>query len=103
MKSMSLEDLKKRLTKKGLEATGKKEELVDALFLVAVQEDAAGARQSELKSKSLQDLKELLSRHGLEVGSKEHMIKAMLAYETKCHENLKAFEAKTGEAVAQKK
>jgi len=102
-KSMSIEDLKKRLTKKGLEASGKKEDMVEALFIAAVQEDAAGARQSELKSKSLQELKELLSRYGLEAGSKEHMIKEMLAHEAKCRENLKAFDAKIGEAVTQKK
>jgi len=102
-KALSIEDLKKRLTKKGLEATGKKDDMVEALFLAALQEDAASSRQSELKSKSLQDLKEILSRFGLEPGSKEHMVKAMLAHETKCQENLKAFEAKIGEAVAQKK
>jgi len=103
LKSMSTEDLKKRLTKKGLESNGKKEELVEALFLVAVQEDAAKARESELKSKPLQELKELLSRHGLETGSKDQMLKTLLAYEVKCRENLKAFEAKVGEAVNQKK
>merc|ERR1712129_112111 len=81
LKSMSTEDLKKRLTKKGLESNGKKEELVEALFLVAVQEDAAKARESELKSKPLQELKELLSRHGLETGSKDQMLKTLLAYE----------------------
>merc|ERR1712086_290644 len=103
LKSMSIEDLKKRLTKKGLESNGKKEELVEALFLVAVQEDAAKARESELKSKPLQELKELLSRHGLETGSKDQMVKALLAHEAKCRENLKAFEAKVDEAVDQKK
>merc|ERR1711865_9273 len=103
LKSMSIEDLKKRLTKKGLESSGKKEDLVEALFLVAVQEDTAAARQSELKSKSLQELKELVSRHGLEMGSKDQMIKSLLAHEAKCSENLKAFEAKVGEAVEQKK
>merc|ERR1712021_176414 len=87
----------------GLESNGKKEELVEALFLVAVQEDEAKARESELKSKSLQELKELLSRHGLETGSKDQMLKTLLAHEAKCRENLKAFEAKAGEAVNQKK
>lgn len=77
--------------------------MVEALFLVALQEDAGAARQSELKSKSLQELKELLSRFGLEPGSKDQMIKAMLAYEAKCRDNLKAFEAKIGEAVEQKR
>merc|ERR1719223_2099575 len=76
-KSMSIEDLKKRLTKKGLESSGKKEDLVEALFLIAVQEDAAAARQSDLKSKSIQELKDLLSRHGLETGSKDQMIKTL--------------------------
>merc|ERR1712129_83253 len=103
LKSMSIEDLKKRLTKKGLESSGKKEDLIEALFLVVVQDDAATARQSELKAKSLQDLKELLSRHGLETGTKEQMIKTLLSHEAKCRENLKAFEAKIGEAVDQKK
>jgi len=86
-----------------LESNGKKEELVEALFLVAVQEDAAKVRESELKSKPLQELKEVLSRHGLETGSKDQMIKTLLAHEVKCRENLKAFEAKVGEAVDQKK
>lgn len=103
LKSMAIEDIKKRLTKKGLEATGKKEDLVEALFLVAVQEDASAARLSELKSKSLQELKELLSRHGLEMGSKDHMIKSLLGHEATCIENLRAFEAKVVEAVDQKK
>jgi len=103
IKAMSIEDLKKRLVKKGLEASGKKEEMVEALFRVAIQEDAAAARQSELKSKSLQELKDLLFRHGLEAGSKEHMIKMMIAHEAKCQENLKVFDSKIAEAVTQKK
>merc|ERR1712129_273757 len=103
LKSISIEDLKKRLTKKGLESSGKKEDLVEALFLVAVREDAAAVRQSELKCKSLQELKELLSRHGLETGSKDQMIKTLLAHEAKCRENLKAFEANVDEAVNQQK
>lgn len=103
LKSQSIEDLKKRLTKKGLDANGKKEDLVEALFLLAVQEDATTMRQSDLKSKSLQDLKELLARYGLETGTKEHMIKVLLAYEAKCRANLKAFEGKIGDAVSQKK
>jgi len=103
LKALSIEDLKKRLTKKGLEATGKKEELVELLFVAAVQEDAAATRQSELKAKSQQELKEILARAGLETGSKDQMIKTLLAHEAKCRENLKAFEAKIGEAVEQKK
>merc|ERR1712086_449974 len=49
LKSLSIEDLKKRLTKKGLESNGKKDDLVEALFVLAVQEAADTARQTELK------------------------------------------------------
>merc|ERR1711972_506993 len=103
LKSMSIDDLKKRLKKKGLEQTGKKEEMVLALFKLGVQEDAVKARTSELKSKSLRELKELLARQGLEAGSKERMIQTMLEHEAKRREDLKAFEAKLGEVAAQKK
>lgn len=102
LKSMSLEDLKKRLAKKKLEASGKKEDMVEALFLAVVQEEAANARKVELKSKSLQDLKELLSRHGLELGSKEQMITTLLSYEAKRREDLKAFERQVDEVAAKK-
>merc|ERR1712227_818023 len=81
LKSLSVEDLKKRLTKKGLEASGKKEEMVEALFIASAQEEKAAARQAELKSKSLQELKEVLLRNGLETGSKEAMVKSLLAHE----------------------
>lgn len=101
LKSLSVEDLKKRLAKKKLEANGKKEEMVETLFLAVVQEDAANARKDELKSKSLQELKELLSRHGLELGSKEQMVTTLLSHEAKCREELKAFDGKVNEAADQ--
>merc|ERR1712036_8328 len=85
------------------EASGKKEDMVEALFIVAVQEDAANARQAELKSKSQQELKELLSRQGLETGTKEQMMKTLLAHEAKCREELKAFESKVAEVATQQK
>merc|ERR1712072_7451 len=65
LKSLSVDDLKKRLAKKKLEASGKREDMIEALFVAVVQEDAANERKAELKSKSQQELKELLSRHGL--------------------------------------
>jgi len=103
LKSLSIEDLKKRLAKKGLEANGKKEDMLRALFLVGVQEDAVAKRKSELSSKPLPELKELLSRQGLETGTKEQMIKTVFAHEEKCRTDLKAFEAKVGEVLVQKK
>merc|ERR1711959_131627 len=103
LKSMSIDDLKKRLAKKKMEASGKKEDMVEALFIVAVQEDAANARQAQLKSKSQQELKELLSRQGLETGTKEQMMKTLLAHEAKCREDLRVFESKVVEVAAQQK
>merc|ERR1711865_495985 len=96
-------DLKKRLTKKGLEASGKKDEMLRALFIAGVQEEAVAKRKTELSAKALPELKELLSRHGLETGSKAQMIKTMIAHEAKCCEDLKAFEIKVDEVVNQKK
>merc|ERR1719321_4961 len=101
LKSLSLEDLKKRAAKKGLEASGKKEDLAEALFLAVVQEDATKARKAELQSKSQQELKEICSRYGLELGGKEQMLKTLLAHEGKCRESLKAFDAKVDEVAEQ--
>merc|ERR1712139_313868 len=75
--------------------------MVDALFLVAMQEEAAKARKAELNSKSQQDLKELVSRCGLESGTKDQNIKAILSHETKVREDLKAFESRIGEVSEQ--
>merc|ERR1712070_910585 len=103
LKALSLDDLKERLSKKGLEASSKKEDMVEALFVAVVQDDKAIARQIELKSKSQQELKEILSRYGLESGSKDAMIKALLAHEAKLLKGLQAFDVKVGEAAEQMK
>jgi len=102
LKALSVEDLKKRLVKKGLEATGKRDEMVDTLFIAAVQEDAVTARKLELQAKSTQDLKDLVLLNGLEAGPKEQMVKAMLAHEGKCREELRAFEQKVSLVAAEK-
>merc|ERR1719163_2594789 len=76
--------------------------MIESLFIALVQEDAVTARKAALQSKSGQELKELLLLNGLEPGSKEQMVKTMLAYEAKCREDLKAFEAKVDEVAAKK-
>merc|ERR1712118_243944 len=103
LKSLSIDDLKKRIKQKGLEQDGKKEEMIVALFKHCVQEDAVTARTAVLKSKPQQELKDLLTRHGLEPSNKERMIQTMLEHEAKRREDLKAFEAKLNEVAAQKK
>jgi len=103
LKSLSVDDLKKRLTKKGLDASGKKEEMIESLFAAVMQDEAAIARKNELKCKSLQELKELVSRSRLQPGGKEEMIKTLLAHEAKCREDLKTFEVKVVEVAQQRK
>jgi len=68
-----------------------------------MQEEAANSRRTELKSKSQQELKEDVSRNGLETGTKEQMIKALLAYEAKRREDLRAFDAKVIEIAEKRK
>merc|ERR1712072_819608 len=41
LKAKSVEDLKKLLSKKGLESTGKKESMIEALLTRSLEEDAA--------------------------------------------------------------
>jgi len=102
LKSLSADDLKKRLTKKGLDASGKKEEMVETLFIALVQENAVNARKSELQTKTLPELKEILSRFGLETGTKEQMVKTLLTHEAKCREDLKSFDIKVSEVAEEK-
>jgi len=101
-KAMSVEELAKRIAKKGLTATGKRDDMIQALFIAAVQEDAVAARKSVLQIKSTQELKDLLLLNGLETGSKDHMVKTMLAHEATVREELKVFEAQVGELAAKK-
>lgn len=103
LKALSIDDLKKKLAKKKLEASGKKEDMIEVLFLAMVQEDAVTARKAELKTKSQPELKELLARNGLETGGKDQMINTLLAHEAKCREDLKAFDMKVEEIAEQKK
>merc|ERR1711904_630753 len=98
-KTMSVEDIKKKLTKRGLEVSGNKEGMLKTLFLASMQDDALAKRKADLGSKSQQELKELLLRNGLETGPKEKMIKTVLAHEEKCRADLKAFEDQVHEVV----
>jgi len=102
LKAMSVEDLKKRVAKKGLESTGKREDMIEVLFIAGVQEDAAAARKVELQGKSTDELKTLLTLNGLETGSKDHMVKAMLAHEATTREQLQVFEKQVNKVAVEK-
>merc|ERR1719183_238654 len=101
-RAMSVEDLKKAVEKKGLEAS-KKEDMIEALFEASVEEEKGLARKSELKKMGVPALKELILSNGLEPGSASSMVETMLTHEAARRKELQAFEAKVSEVVAQKK
>merc|ERR1719210_2761639 len=104
LRAMTNDELKKALSSRGVEATGKKDEMVESLFGLRQQEEAVAARKSELKALSVQELKDQVARKGLEAGgSKEKMVGALLAHEARLREELRAFDAKAAEVLAQKK
>jgi len=102
-RAMSIEELKKLLTKKGQEATGKKEDLVEAAFAVSAREDAAAARKAKLKSMDMDKLKQQLASKGLPTGKKEAMVETLLAHEAKIREAAQAWEFKVGDVLEKKR
>jgi len=104
LKSMGVDELKKALTAKGLDASGKKDDMVEALFAAKLQDEALAARKSELKKMALPELKTLLSNQGLDTAAgKDKMIQAILAHEKNREEELLMFDKKVEEVVEQRK
>jgi len=99
----SMDELKKQLAKKGAEATGKKEELVQTLYTIKEQEDKAEARKAKLKALNPEDLKARLTSKGLEVGKKDAMVDTLLKHEARLRDEAAAWEAKTGVVLEKKK
>lgn len=99
---MSIEQLQKRLDKKGLESDGKKESMIQALFAHSAEAAATEARKSELKSMEAQDLKALCKSKGLLWSSKSEMIVSILAHDATLRKNLRAFDAKANDVIAKK-
>jgi len=67
---------------KGREASGKKDDLIEILLQVGLQEEAAAKRRAELKAMEVTELKKLLQSKALELSSKrEDMVETFLAYE----------------------
>lgn len=102
-KAMNVEELKAALGKHGVEAAGKKDDMVEALLAAHTQEEKVAARRSDLKALSVQELKDLVSGKGLETGSKNDMVERLLQHEAKLRDELRAFEARTEEVLATKK
>jgi len=82
LRNKSVEDLRKLLTKKGRDASGKKDDLVESLMQAGIEEEAAVKRKVELRALEAGELKKMLQRKALEAsGKKDDMIEAYLAYE----------------------
>jgi len=99
LKSKSVDELKKLLLSKGLDATGKKDDMVEALFQAGVQEAALAARKANLKSMPIEDLKKLAFSKGLEVSKQKEMVEALLSHEAKQHKDFEEYQAKVADVL----
>merc|ERR1719436_608658 len=104
LKAMTNDELKKALSKNGVEPMGKKDDMVEALFQIAAQKEKLDARKAHVKAMGQQDLKKLLSSKGIESsGGKDAMVQAVLAHEANAREQLKVYGVKVEEALAKKR
>ncbi|CAJ1330247.1 unnamed protein product [Effrenium voratum] len=94
LRVMSVEALKKALISKSLEASGRKDDMVEMLFQAWKQEQALASRKAELKALSKDDLKILAARNGSTASAKEAMIEAVLQQEAKQRQMQKDYDAK---------
>eukprot|EP00928_Gymnodinium_smaydae_P053934 TRINITY_DN37809_c0_g1_i1.p1 TRINITY_DN37809_c0_g1~~TRINITY_DN37809_c0_g1_i1.p1 ORF type:complete len:502 (-),score=183.32 TRINITY_DN37809_c0_g1_i1:216-1721(-) len=99
LKAKSIDELKKMLTKKGREPVGKKDDLVEALVAIDVQEKLVNAKRTKLRALDLDDLKQRVSAKGLSLGKKDAMVEAILAHEAKIKDQVLAYEAKIDESL----
>jgi len=106
LRALTMDELKKQLTKHKLDSCGKKEELVEALFLVRSQEDSVLARKAEFKSLGAEKLKALLELNEIDVakGTKaDSMVELFLSQEEKVREAARAYEVKVADSFLKQK
>merc|ERR1712151_1371004 len=97
------EELKKLLTKRNLDASGKKGDMVKALIDADMLDAATVARKKELMAISSEVMSKLLANRGLPASkSKNVAVESLLTHEAEMQKNLKAYEAKMVSAVAKK-
>merc|ERR1711884_46853 len=102
-RAKSQEELKKLMSRKGLEAAPGKEKMIEALVIAEVQEDALHARKAEVKAMEKDELAEILKRKGLKTDkNKDTMAKTLLEHEANLREQLAAFDSKMCEISATK-
>lgn len=103
MRGLSVDELKKQLTKRSQDVAGKKDELMNVLFALRKKENAISARKADLKAMGLDKLKSLVTSKGLDCGKRDEMIDAILEQEAKNEDKVKFFEEKLVEVLASKK
>merc|ERR550534_633378 len=104
LRGMTLDQLKSLVSSKGLEAAGKKEELIEVAFKIRLQDEAVAARRDELRSMAIDDLRDVAKGCKLAAaatGKKDALVDAVLAHEAKAREDMRAFDAKAEEVLAQ--
>merc|ERR1712087_826937 len=93
IKSKSKEELEKLLKKRGVEAIGKKDDLVVKLCEDMVAERKETARKAQLKSLGKNGLKDLCSSKKLTASPKvDDMIEALLDHEKQSREQVLAYD-----------
>eukprot|EP00930_Biecheleria_cincta_P086143 TRINITY_DN754_c1_g1_i8.p1 TRINITY_DN754_c1_g1~~TRINITY_DN754_c1_g1_i8.p1 ORF type:complete len:502 (-),score=216.66 TRINITY_DN754_c1_g1_i8:79-1584(-) len=104
LKSMSVEELKKALSKRKLDPIGKKDDMVEALFQLGIQEEQLASREAELKAMGKEELKRLVRSKAIEAtGGLEVMVQAVLIHEAKARDELKAYAARVEAVLAKKR
>lgn len=105
LRAMSVDELKKQLTSKGLDAAGKKDELMDAVFNLRSREEAALAKKADLKAYGIVKLMAILQLNQIDAGKSKinEVVDLLLEHEEKVHENSRVYECKVVELLAKQK
>jgi len=104
LRTCTLDELKKRLQKKGHEPSGKKEDMADALTRLFVQEEEFAAKRNKLKALELEELKKVAISNGLQADrNKEKMVGALMELESQFREASRTHSEKVVGATAMKK
>merc|ERR1719429_569750 len=93
LKSMTNEELKQALTKKGKAPEGKKDDMVNALFELHAHEEAAAAKKAKLELLDFNELKKMALNRELLISNKNKIVDAIVAHDTKMQEAIQMHEA----------
>jgi hypothetical protein len=101
--SLTIGDLKRRLSSKGASTSGAKGELVEALLSFLVEEETLAKRKDDLMALGKERLKELVVAKGLAPSGMNKNVEVLLQHEAKCAEELREYKAQVMEQLSAKK